>query len=253
VTVLAKKKKRAKPKLSASMFKITGAHAKMKIDAKKKKLYYFREKVKPEKAKKAAAEDGAEILGVTPNELKVSKPALKYDFYCIYDAVLDLKFLRLRDQELGVNDQVSGAYVGKEIMIPKKGKSIPGKSINLEIVELFELTREDGMTVDGKTGGPADAIAKILKGAGKKTATAAWVKGAKVSPGKFNSVEKVVKVVGKLAGQRPSDAKRVTHHVLTFNQLNGFYLPTYYVKVTAGAKSQTLRVNGIDGAISLAV
>lgn len=253
MTVLAKKKKSAKPKLSASMFKMTGAHAKMKIDAKKKKLYYFREKVNPEKAKKAATKDGADVLGVVPNELKVSKPALKYDFYCIYDAVLDLKFLRLREQELGVNDQVSGAYVGREILTPKKGKSIPGRSIHLEIVELFQMTRKDGMTVDGKTGGPADAIARLLKGSGKKKATAAWVKKAKVSPGKFNSLEKVVKVVGKLAGQRPSDAKRVTHHVLTFNQLDGFYLPTYYVKVTAGEKSQTLRVNGINGAISLAV
>jgi hypothetical protein len=77
VTVLAKKKKRAKPKLSASMFKITGAHAKMKIDTKKKKIYYLREKVKPEKAKKAATKDGADILGVSPNALKVGKPALK--------------------------------------------------------------------------------------------------------------------------------------------------------------------------------
>jgi len=253
VTVLAKKKKSAKPKLSASMFKITGAHAKMKIDTKKKKLYYFREKVKPEKAKKSATKDGAEILGVSPNALTVSKPALKYDFYCIYDAVLDLKFLRLRKQELGVNDQVSGAYVGKEIMAPKKGKSIPGRSIHLDIVELFQLTRNDGMTVDGKTGGPADAIEKLLKRGGTKKATAAWVRKAKVSPGKFNSLDKVVKVVGKLAGQKPSDAKRVTHHVLSFKQLDGFYLPTYYVKVTAGAKSQTLRVNGINGAISLVV
>ena len=253
MTVLAKKKKRAKPKLSASMFKITGAHAKTKIDAKKKKLFYFKEKVKPEKAKKAAMKDGAEILGVTPDALKVSKPALKYDFYCIYDAVLDLKFLRLRKQELGVNDQVSGTYVGKEILIPKRGKSIPGKSIQLDIVELFQLTRKDGMTVDGKTGGPADAIERLLKGPGKKKATAAWVKKAKVSPGKFNSLEKVVKVVGKLAGQRPSDAKRVAHQVLTFNQLDGFYLPTYYVKVSDGAKSQVLRVNGINGAISLAI
>ncbi|MHA2379028.1 MAG: hypothetical protein ACXADS_07110 [Candidatus Thorarchaeota archaeon] len=250
---MVKKKKTAKPRLSASMFKTTGGHAKMKIDSKKKKLYYFAEKVKPEKAKRAATKDGADILGVSPSALKVSKPVLKYDFYCIYDAVLDLKFLRLRKQELGVNDQVSGAYVGKEIMTPKKGKSIPGKSIHLDIVELFQLTRTDAMTVDGKTGGPADAIKRILKGAGKKKATPAWVRKAKVSPGKFNSLEKVVKVVGKLAGQRPSDAKRVANHVLSFKQLDGFYLPTYYIKVTAGGKAQMLRVNAINGAISLDV
>ncbi|MFW9800439.1 MAG: hypothetical protein ACFFD9_08380, partial [Candidatus Thorarchaeota archaeon] len=63
----------------------------------------------------------------------------------------------------------------------------------------------------------------------------------------------VVKAVVKLAGQKPSGARRVVEHVLKFNQLDGFYLPTYYVKVAAGAKSQMLRVNGLNAAVSLAV
>ncbi|MHA1926031.1 MAG: hypothetical protein ACXABV_07890 [Candidatus Thorarchaeota archaeon] len=247
------KKKSSKRKVSASMFKTTGAHVKMKIDQKKKKMYYFTEKVKPEKAKKSALKDGADVLGVSPNAVKVSKPALKYDFYCMYDAILILKFLRLRKQELGVNEQVSGAFVGKEVILPKKGKTIPGKALHLEVVELFELKRSDGMTVDGKTGGPADAIEKLLKKPGKKKATPAWIRKSKISPGKYNSVEKVVKTVAKLAGGRPSDAKRVIEHSLAFKKLDGFYLPVYYVKVKAGAKTQTLRINGINGAVSLAV
>ncbi|MHA2302493.1 MAG: hypothetical protein ACXACD_16210, partial [Candidatus Thorarchaeota archaeon] len=76
---------------------------------------------------------------------------------------------------------------------------------------------------------------------------------SKISPGKYNSVEKVVKTVAKLAGGRPSDAKRVIEHSLAFKKLDGFYLPVYYVKVKAGAKTQTLRINGINGAVSLAV
>ena len=247
------KKKSAKPKVSASIFKITGAHAKMKIDDKKKKLFYFKEKVKPEKAKKSAIQDGADVLGVEPDAVKVGKPSLKYDFYCIYDAVLIVKFLRLRKQELGVNEQVSAALVGKEVILPKKGKTVPGKSIHLDVVELFELKRSDGMTVDGKTGGPADAIEKLLKGPGKKKATPAWTSKNKASPGKYNSTEKVVKTVAKLAGQKPSDAKRVIEHSLSFSQLDGFYIPIYYVNVSAGEKTKTLRVNGIDGTVSLAV
>ncbi len=248
-----KKKKSAKSRLSASMFKTTGAHAKMKIDSKRKKQYYFAAKVKPERAKKTAAKDGAEVLGVPTSALKVSKPALKYDFYCMYDAVLNLRFLRLRNEELSVNDQVSGALIGRDVVPPRKGKSIPGKALRFDVVELFEIARTDGMTVDGRTGGPAHAVEKLLKRAGKKKATPAWVRKNKVAPGKFNSVEKVVKAVAKLAGQKPSGAKRVVEHVLKFNQLDGFYLPTYYVKVAAGAKSQMLRVNGLNGAVSLAV
>jgi len=117
---MAKKKKKSKPSLSPAMFKVKGAHAKLKIDSKKKKLYYFRTKVKPQKAAKVAGSDGAEILGVSPSAVKVSKPAIKYDFYCSYDATLDLKFLRINKQDFGVNEQVKGTLVGKEVITPKK-------------------------------------------------------------------------------------------------------------------------------------
>jgi hypothetical protein len=250
---MAKKKKKAKPKLSPSMFKLTGGHVKMKVNAKKKKMYYFKEKVKPDKAKKIALKEAPDILGASPGAIKASKPALKYDFYCMYDADMELKFLRLRKQEIGVNDQVKGVFVGKEIIPPRKGKNIPGKAIRLDIVELFELKRSDGMTLDGRTGGPASAMERILKGAGKKGATAAWLRKAKVSPGKFNSLDKVIRAVSKAAGGKPSDAKRVVHHTLSFGKLDGFYVPTYYIKVSAGAKSQMVRVNGINRALSLVV
>jgi hypothetical protein len=250
VSILAKKRK---PRLHASKFKIKGPHAKMKIHQKKKKTYYFKEKIRPEKAKKSALMDGADVLGVSSDAVKVSKPVLKYDFYCMYDAILMLKFLRLRKQELGVNEQVTGALVGKEVILPRKGKSIPGKALHLEVVELFELKRTDGMTVDGKTGGPADAIAKLLRKPGKKKATPAWIRKSKISSGKYNSIEKVVKTVAKLAKGRPSDAKRVIEHSLEFTELKGFYIPVYYVKVKAGEKTQKMRINGINGAASLDV
>ncbi|MFW9887320.1 MAG: hypothetical protein ACFFER_04015 [Candidatus Thorarchaeota archaeon] len=247
------KKKSGKPKVSASMFKITGAHAKMKIDQGKERIFYFKEKVDSEEAMKNALKDGADYLGDSPTAAKAAKPSLKYEFYCIYDAVLEMMFLRLRHQELGVNEQVSGVLVGKEVILPKKGKTIPGRSLHLELIELFELRRSDRMTVDGKTGGPADAIEKLLKGPGKKKATLAWIRNSKIASGKYNSIEKVVKTVAKLAGNRPSDAKRVTEHTLAFNRLDGFYVPVYYVKVKAGEKVQMMRVNGLNGAVSLDV
>ena len=248
---MAKKKKKSKPKLSPAMFKVTGAHKKLKIDSKKKKLYYFGTKIKPEKAAKVAGSDGAEILGVSPSAVKVSKPSLKYDFYCSYDAQLDLKFLRLRDQDFGVNEQVKGTLVGKEVVIPKKKGDF--HTINVDIVELFEIKQKDGMVLDGKTGGPARALEKLIKGPGKKTASTAWIRKNKIAPGKYNSVEKVVKAVSKRAGAKPSGAKRITTHVLTFKKLEGYYVPVYYVKVTAGAKTQTLKINGVNGAVSVAV
>ncbi|MGY5872370.1 MAG: hypothetical protein RTV72_09005 [Candidatus Thorarchaeota archaeon] len=249
---MAKKKKKAsKPALSPAMFKVTGAHAKLKIDSKKKKLFYFGTKIKPKKASKVAGSDGAEVLGVSPSAVKVSKPAIKYDFYCAYDANLDLKFLRVRDQEIGVNEQVKGTLVGKEVVVPKKKGDF--HSIKLDIVELFEIKRKDGMVLDGKTGGPARALEKLLKGPGKKGATAAWIRKNKISPGKYNSVEKVVKAVTKMAGAKPSGAKRITTHTLTFKKLEGYYVPVYYVKVTAGAKTQTLKINAVNGAVSVVV
>lgn len=246
-----KKKKKSKSALSPAMFKVTGAHAKLKVDSKKKKLFYFGTKVKPEKAKKIAGADGAEILGVSPSAVKVGKPAIKYDFYCSYDAALELKFLRVRDQEIGVNEQVKGTLVGKEVVTPKKKGNF--HTIDIDIVELFVIKRNDGMILDGKTGGPARALEKLLKGPGKKGATSAWVRKNKIGPGKFNSIEKVVKAVSKMAGQKPSGAKRITTHTLKFKKLEGYYVPVYYVKVTAGANTKTLKINAVNGAVSIAV
>jgi hypothetical protein len=248
---MAKKKKAAKPALSPAMFKVTGAHAKLKVDSKKKKLYYFGTKIAPEKATKVASADGAEILGVATDALKVGKPTIKYDFYCVYDADLELKFLRVRDQEIGVNEQVKGTMVGNSVMMPTKKGDF--HSIKVDIVELFEIKRSDSMILDGKTGGPARALEKIVKGPGKKAVTPAWIKKNAISTGKYNSVEKVVAEVAKAAGQKPSDAKRVTVHTLSFKKLEGYYIPVYYVKLTAGAKIQTLKINAIDGSVSVAV
>ncbi|OLS27491.1 MAG: hypothetical protein ThorAB25_20110 [Candidatus Thorarchaeota archaeon AB_25] len=249
---MAKKKAKKKKKsaaLSPSLFKVTGAHAKMKVDTKKKKLYYFGTKVKPEKAKKVAGSDGADILGVS--QVKVGKPSIKYDFYCSYDAVLDIKFLRLRPQEIGVTEQVKGTLVGKEVYKPKKKGDF--HSIKVNMVELFEIKRNDGMVLDGRTGGPARALEKLLRGPGKKSASAAWVRKNKISSGKFNSLEKVIKAVSKLAGQKPSGAKRIASHSLAFKKLEGYYVPIYYVKVSAGAKEQTLKINAVNGSVSVVV
>ncbi len=246
-----KKSKKKKGALSPSMFKVTGAHAKMKVDTKKKKLYYFGTKVKPEKAKKIASTDGADILGVTPSKVKVGKPSIKYDFYCSYDAVLNMMFLRLRPQEIGVTEQVKGTLVGKEVYKPKKKGDF--HSIKVNMVELFEIKRTDGMVLDGRTGGPARALEKLLKGPGKKKASTSWIRKNKISSGKFNSLEKVIKAVSKMAGQKPSGAKRISSHSLVFKKLEGYYVPIYYVKVTAGAKSQTLKINAVNGSISVAV
>lgn len=248
---MAKKKKAAKKALSPAMFKVTGAHAKMKIDSKKSKLYYFRPKIDEEKAKKVATSDGAEILGVSSSDVKISKPSIKYDFYCQYAATLELTFLRINSRSFGVNDQVQGVLVGKDVLLPKKKGGF--LSINLDTVELFEIKNNDANTIDGKTGSPALAFEKLLKGPGKKKATAAWVHANKISSGKYNSVEKWVKYLAKLAGGKPSGAKRITSHSLTFKKLDGFYLPVYYVKVTAGEKTQTIKVNAINGDVSIDV
>ncbi|MHA1951902.1 MAG: hypothetical protein ACW987_18805 [Candidatus Thorarchaeota archaeon] len=245
------KKKKKKAALSPSMFKVKGAHAKMKVDSKKKKLYYFGTKVKPEKAKKIASSNGPDILGASPSQLKVGKPSLKYDFYCSYDADLNIKFLRLRPQEIGVTEQVKGTLVGKEVYTPKKKGDF--HSIKVNMIELFEIKRNDGMVLDGRTGGPARALEKLLKGPGKKGASAAWIRKNKVSSGKFNSLEKVVKAVTKMAGQKPSGAKRVATHSLTFKKLEGYYVPIYFVKVSAGQQSQTLKINAVNGSVSVAV
>lgn len=258
---MAKKKAATKNKtaakksvaLSPTLFKVSGVDAKMKIVEKSKKLFYFSEKINSEKAAKIATTEGADILGVPTASIKAGNPSLKYDFYCIYDASLELSFLRVRSQEIGINEQVMGALVGKDVFMPKKGKDVPGKSIQLDIVELFEIKRTDGMVLDGATGGPAKAIESILKGSGKKTATSAWLKSSVIAPGKYNSLDKVASAVAKMAGQKPSDAKRVSSHILTFTKLEGYFIPVYYIPISAGAKTQTIKVNAINNAVSVKV
>ena len=223
----------------------------MKIDSKKSKLYYFGTKVDEKKAKKSATSTGAEVLGVSEGDLKVSKPSIKYDFYCQYDATLELTFLRVNSRSFGVNDQVKGVLVGNEVLTPKKKEGF--LSISVDAVELFEIKNNDANTIDGKTGSPALAFEKLLKGPGKKTASAAWIRANKISPGKYNSIDKWVKYLAKLAGGKPSGAKRISSHALTFKKLDGFYVPVYYVKVTAGQKTQTIKVNAINGDVSIAV
>ena len=249
---MAKKKKKSSA-LSPALFKLTGADAKLKVDAKKKSLYYFVEKVKPEKAVKLAVATAAEIMDTDAASVKGSKPALKYDFYCIYDAEVQVKYVSLRKQEIGVYDQLLGALVGKEVFKPKKGKDIPGKAIFLDIVELYATENKASHILDGTTGFPARTLEKMLKGPGKKKATSAWVRKVKITPGKFNSIDKVLKAITKDASKVPRDAKRVVLHTLSFNALQGFYVPTYYVKVTHGADSKLMRINAVNKNVALKV
>ena len=253
---MAKKKSKTAakaPRLSPAMFKVTGVDSPLKVNDKSQKLCYFAAKIDPEKAGKIALTEGADVLGVSVTNATAAKPALKYDFYCTYDATLERKFLRVRKQELGVNDQVKSVLVGNEVIMPGKGDDVPGNSVKLNVVELFEITQKDGMTLDGLTGGPAREVEKLLEGPGKKVTTPAWVKRNSISAGPFASVDKVVKAVSKIAASRPSDAKRVVLQELNFKELIGFYVPTYYVKVTSGKKSKTMKINAINGKVSVQV
>jgi hypothetical protein len=247
------KKKRKKSGLTRSMFKTTGGHAKMKVDDKKKRTYYFRTKVKPDKATKVAKAEGPDILGAPADSIKFGKPKIKYDFYAIYDADLEMKFLRLQKKEISVLENVKGVMVGKDIMKPKKGKDVPGPSFAVDYIELFEIKQNDNAIIDGRTGGLANAMERLLKGPGKKSASTSWIKGNKISSGKMNSVEKVMKGVMKYAGKRPSGVKRVVEHTLKFKKLDGFYVPVYYVTMTAGSNKQTIKINAVNGDVSVAV
>ncbi len=247
------KKKRTKKALTTSLFKTTGASAKLKVDDKKRSTYYFEAKISPERAAKMAQKDGADVLGVSPGDVSVGKPSLKYDFYCIYDAVMDLQFLRVRNEEISVNEEVAGVLVGKEVFPVVKGKEIPGKAVRLPLVELFSVSRSDSMILDGVTGAPARSLERLLKGAGKRRATPAWVRKAKITPGKFNSLDKVVRAVAKVAAQKPKGAKRVVSHTLTFKKLDGFYVPAYYVRVSAGQASRVMRINAVNGNVAVKV
>ncbi|MDF1537812.1 MAG: hypothetical protein P1Q69_02800 [Candidatus Thorarchaeota archaeon] len=247
------KKKSKSAIIPAAYFKLTGANAKLKIDAKKQKLYYFAEKVSPDKAAKMAAETAAEIMEASVDAVKASKPSLKYDFYCIYDAEVQVKYLSVNNQEIGVYDQLLGAMVGGEVLAPKKGKNVPGKAIFVDIAELYETKNKASHILDGTTGFPARSLETMLKGAGKKAATAAWIKKAVITPGKFNSIEKVLKAITKDASKVPAEAKRVVEHTLDFSQLQGFYVPTFYVKVTHGADSKMMRINAVNRNVALKV
>jgi hypothetical protein len=93
---------------------------------------------------------------------------------------------------------------------------------------------------------------KVVKGAGKKTASASWIRKAKIASGKYNTLEKFLKAYTKNASVRPKTVKRTVQQTLTFKKLEGYYIPTYYVKVASGADSRTLRVNAINGSVALA-
>lgn len=233
--------------------KPVGPSAKMAIDDKKQKAYYFEPKITPEKAAELATRDGAAALGTSPGSVNVGKPLLKYDFYCIYKADMSMKYVQSRQQELGVNDRVVAAMVGNSVIVPKKGKDVPGKAVALEISELYEVSASDGMTLDGATGTQARAIEPLLAGAGKKPAAGSWLKKVSVSPGKYTSIDKVVKDILKVAAKAPAGAKRIVNHKVVFSRLDGFYVPTYYVTVSAGGKAKIMRVNGLNGSVALKV
>lgn len=242
-----------KPTLSAALFKTTGANAKVKVDDRKKKTFYFSGKITPERAKELALKEGADLLDASNKDVEVAAPSFKYDFFCIYDATLEMKFVRVREQEIGVNENVAGVSIGKTVMSPKKGKDTPGNAISLDLAELFVIKRNDSMVLDGTTGSPAKGSLTLLRGPGKKAASNAWIGKAPVSAGKFSGIDKVVKEVGRVASAVPRDAKRVVEHNLSFTQLDGFYVPHYYVKVSRGQKSRIMRVNAVNGNVALKV
>ncbi|MHA1960925.1 MAG: hypothetical protein ACW99U_11880 [Candidatus Thorarchaeota archaeon] len=250
---MAKKKKKSSKKktISPSLFKAKGPDAKLKVTAKKK-LYYFGPKVKPEKATKLAAGTGSEILGTSASALKVSKPVLKYEFYINCDCTAEKNYVSVRTQEIGVQNEMVAALVGKAVITPKKAREPPMRRIELDIIELYDVKRTDKMVYDGRTGGPARVMEKIVKGAGKKPASASWIRKAKIASGKFNTLEKFLKAYTKNAAGRPASVKRTSAQSLKFKKLEGFYVPTYYVKVTAGADSRRLRVNAMNGTVALA-
>ncbi len=240
------KKKSSKSKLSTALFKITGPDAKLKVKAQKK-LFYLKEKVKPEKAKKLAAELGSEALGVSASDLSIGKPSLKYEFYINCDALLERKLLVVRKQEIGLQEEVAGVLVGKDVLPPKRSKEPPTRRVELDMVELYEIKRTETEVFDGRTGYPARTLAKVVKGAGRKPASSAWLKKVKVAPGKYNSLDKFLKAYQKRASVKPKNIKRVASQTLTFKKLEGVYIPTYYVKVGSGSQSKVIRVNAVNG------
>ncbi len=238
--------------LSAALFKLTGPAATLKTDDKTKKLFYFEPKFDVEKAKQRAEKEALDILQTSPDKLKVSTPALKYEFYCMYNATMRLKYLRVKNEEISVNDQVVGVALGDSVFVPKKGTH--GNSVFIDLIELNEVKRQDSLLLNGITGDPANNMEPLVKGPGKKPATPAWIAKATVVPGKLNSIEKVISVLTKAASSSlPKDAKRVVEHTIEFSQLDGFYVPFYYVNVSAGEAAKTLRINAVNGDVLLKV
>ena len=246
----SKSKKKSAPKYSSALFKAKGPDAKLKVKAKKK-TYYFLPKTKPEKATKLALGTGAEIFGTTPTALKAGKPVLKYELYINCDAVVEKILVQTRDQEIGVQNEMAAALVGKEIILPKKASEPPLRRITLDIVEIYDVKRADKSVYDGRTGSPARSMEKVVKGSGKKSATSAWIKKAKVVSGKFNTIEKFLKAYTKNAAIKPKSVKRSAQQSLTFKKLEGFYVPVYYIKVAKGAESKLFRVNALNNAVML--
>ncbi|MHA1638128.1 MAG: hypothetical protein ACTSUB_08960, partial [Candidatus Thorarchaeota archaeon] len=81
----------------------------------------------------------------------------------------------------------------------------------------------------------------------------AWIRKNKITSGKLNSVEKVLKAIVKEVGKVSKDIKRVVERSVVFSKFDNLYVPTYYVTVTAGAKSKVMRVNGVTGNVSIKV
>lgn len=240
-------------RLSKRMFRTSGSNARLEIDDDKAREYYFDAKVDNEKAKEKAAEEAAEILESRQESLKVYNPRLKYDFFCIYEAENEKQFTRLRKEEIGVQEHLVGALVGKEIIKPRKGREIPGDAIRVEIIELFETETSVEFILDGVTGYAANTLEKLLTGRGKHRVDSAWKRKSTISPGKYKEIEDVVERLAREAKKKPHGAKRIIENKLEFKKLRGFYVPTYYVTVKKGRKKVELRINAVNGDVRINV
>ncbi len=247
-------KKSGKTALSPSHFRLTGGSAKLKTVVRDQRAFYFRTKVDADEAADIAMRAGAEALGVGEDDVKVGRPALKYEFYCMCDAEVMVHSLHVKTEEVYVPDETVGVLVvGEKVLLPRKTKSAPMKSVVIDTVHLHETRRPMSVILNGTTGLAAQAMEEFLKGPGKKKATPEWLDSVKVAPGKLNSFEKVIRALEKEAKKVvPAGAKRVAEHELTV-KLTGFYVPTYYVKVSAGEESKTMRVNAVTGDVALKV
>ncbi|MBD3158770.1 MAG: hypothetical protein GF309_08295 [Candidatus Lokiarchaeota archaeon] len=233
-------------RLSKRMFRTSGSNARLEIDDDKAREYYFDAKMDEEEAREKASEEAAEILDTRQDSLRVYSPRLKHDFYCIYEAENEKLFTRVRKEEIGVQEQLIGAMIGKEIIKPRKGRDIPGRAIKAEIVELFATETTVEFILDGVTGFAANTLENLLTGRGKHRVTSAWKRKITVSPGKYKDLDDVVKRLAREAKKKPHGAKRVIDNKLDFKKLRGFYVPTYYVTVKKGNRKIELRINAVN-------